>query len=180
MRVFGLIGYPLGHSFSRNYFAEKFINEEITDCTYKNFPIESIDRLPDVIASEPGLIGLNVTIPYKEKVMQFLDQTDEEAQGIGAVNTIKIEREEHVFRLKGYNTDEYGFRESLVPLLNSNVKNALVLGTGGASRAVIHALRKLNITPHLVSRSKYKGDFIYENSRYPPALFIYLPGLILR
>lgn len=161
MRVYGLIGYPLGHSFSRNYFSEKFKNAEISDCKYENFPIDSIHQLPDLIASESELTGLNVTIPYKEKVLPFLDQIDDEAQNIGAVNTIKIERSEDAFQLKGYNTDEYGFRESLVPLLNPGVKNALVLGTGGASRAVVHALGKLGITPHLVSRAREKGDFCY-------------------
>ena len=150
MKKLGLLGRNIGYSFSRNYFATKFENEELTnDYSYENFDLPSIDALPSVIATNPDLIGMNVTIPYKEEVLPFLDELSENAKQIGAVNTIKKEKNG---RLIGYNTDYFGFMMSLQPLLKENHTRALVLGTGGASKAVVYALKELNITPQLVSR----------------------------
>jgi shikimate dehydrogenase len=145
MKLFGLVGNPLGHSFSAGYFANKFEKEGIKDCTYKNFPIDSIQKLKTIISENPELVGLNVTIPYKEQVIQFLDEISDEAREIGAVNTIKIIREKEKMKLKGYNSDVYGFQTSLQPHLKSFHKKALILGTGGASKAIKFILKKLNI-----------------------------------
>jgi shikimate dehydrogenase len=145
MKLFGLIGYPLGHSFSAGYFADKFEKEGIKDCIYKNFPIDNIQKLHTIISENPELVGLNVTIPYKEQVIQFLDEVDEEAKIIGAVNTIKISRETNKIKLEGFNSDVYGFQTSLQPHLKPYHKNALILGTGGASKAIKFILKKLNI-----------------------------------
>ncbi|MFP4060235.1 MAG: shikimate dehydrogenase family protein [Bacteroidales bacterium] len=157
MRIFGLIGFPLGHSFSAGYFSEKFSREGIADAEYRNFPIDKIDKFPSLINDNPELKGLNVTIPYKEQVVQFLDELDEKTRAIGAVNTIKIENNQKKITLKGFNTDEYGFRTSLLPHLNENRKKALILGTGGASKAVKFVLDDLDINWMEVSR-KPKSD----------------------
>lgn len=164
-RQFGLIGFPLTHSFSKKYFSDKFEREGIEDCHYELFPLKTIDELPSLIKSCPHLVGLNVTIPYKQKVFQYLNEVDEEAEKVGAVNTIKIQNG----RLKGYNTDVYGFEKSLIHLLkidsdhkeNSFPKKALILGTGGAAKAVAHVLKKLNIDISFVSRTINKGDLTY-------------------
>jgi shikimate dehydrogenase len=145
MKLYGLIGYPLGHSFSAGYFAEKFKKEGITDCAYKNFPIDSIQKFPEIISSNPELTGLNVTIPYKEQVIKFLDEIDSEAKEIGAVNTVKITRKANGYSLKGYNSDVYGFQKTLQPYLKDYHKKALILGTGGASKAIKFVLKKLGI-----------------------------------
>jgi shikimate dehydrogenase len=145
MKIFGLIGYPLGHSFSAGYFAAKFEKENIKDSIYKNFPIEDISELQNIIIENPGLSGLNVTIPYKEQVIRFLSEIDEEAKKVGAVNTLKIKRTGNDFKLKGYNSDVYGFQKSLQPFLKEYHKKALILGTGGASKAIKFVLKKLNI-----------------------------------
>jgi shikimate dehydrogenase len=145
MKIYGLIGYPLGHSFSAGYFAEKFEKEKIKDSIYRNFPIEDISKLPGLIADTPELIGLNVTIPYKEQVIRFMDEIDPVAKEVGAINTIKINRIANSYKLKGYNSDVYGFQKSLQPLLKEYHKKALILGTGGASKAIKFVLRKLNI-----------------------------------
>lgn len=145
MKLFGLIGYPLGHSFSAGYFANKFEIEGIKDCFYKNFPIDNIQKLQTVISENPDLIGLNVTIPYKEQVIQYLDEINEEARKIGAVNTIKITRGKDKPLLKGFNSDVYGFQASLQPHLKEYHKKALILGTGGASKAIKYILKKLSI-----------------------------------
>jgi shikimate dehydrogenase len=163
MRLFGLIGYPLSHSFSKGYFTSKFEKEQIANCKYENFPIESIQVLPSVLENNPDINGLNVTIPYKEKVIPFLNDISPEAKEIGAVNTIRIIKERKTIRLKGYNTDVYGFMESLRPLLKPHHTSALVLGTGGASKAVKFALKKLNITYTSVSRSKSEHTITYED-----------------
>jgi shikimate dehydrogenase len=163
MRLFGLIGYPLSHSFSKGYFAEKFRQEDIADCRYDNFPIEDIGQLTGIIENNPGLIGLNVTIPYKEKVVPFLDNISEEAREIGAVNTIKISRSGESITLLGYNTDVYGFSESLKPLLQPQHTSALILGTGGASKAVKFALRQLGIKFIQVSRNRSEKYLAYED-----------------
>lgn len=145
MQQYGLIGYPLGHSFSKGYFTQKFKKEQIANSIYNNYPIESIDQLNDVIDTNPELIGLNVTIPYKEQAIKYLNELDEAAKEIGAVNTIKITSSNGGRYLKGYNTDIYGFRESLKPMLHKHHSKALILGTGGASKAIKYVLSKLGI-----------------------------------
>jgi len=151
-RTFGLIGYPLSHSFSRKFFTEKFSDEAI-DAEYLNFEIENIAQLPHLIAAHPDLEGLNVTIPYKELVIKFLDYTDEAANEVHAVNTIRIHRSGHHVSLHGYNTDIEGFQESIKPLIQKHHHKALVLGTGGASKAVVRALANLGIDSILISRN---------------------------
>lgn len=158
--IYGLIGYPLGHSFSRAFFTEKFEKEGI-NAEYLNFQIEDIELLPQIIARHPGLRGFNVTIPYKEKVIPFLKCLSDEAVRIGAVNVVKVEADG---TLKGYNSDVYGFVESLRPLLAEEVRGndrALVLGVGGASKAVCYGLRKLGLEVTQVSRREGVGDLTY-------------------
>jgi len=149
MKTYGLIGFPLTHSFSVKYFTEKFKRESITDCVYKNFPIESIEDLSTLLKTE-SLSGLNVTIPYKESVIEYLDTVDETAQAIGAVNCIKFTDG----KLIGYNTDVFGFCESLKKYLGDTHPKTLILGTGGSSKAVAYALDQLNIHYTFVSRRK--------------------------
>lgn len=149
----GLIGYPLTHSFSAKYFAEKFQNEGIEGFTYENFEIPKIEDFPEVIKNNPEIVGLNVTIPYKEQIIPYLDELDEEAKEIGAVNTIKVIRTENGVKLKGYNTDIYGFRETLKPLLKMHHYKALILGTGGAAKAVEYVLKKIGLSVLYVSRN---------------------------
>lgn len=156
MKLFGLIGHPLTHSFSKKYFEEKFKNEAINNCSYEFFDIDSIEKIKVIIDNNENLKGLNVTIPYKEKVIPFLNELSEEAKKIGAVNTIKIENS----KLIGYNTDYYGFKQSLKPFIEINHERALILGTGGASKAVFHALNDLNIQCILVSRNPKKENEI--------------------
>jgi shikimate dehydrogenase len=160
MKLYGLIGYPLTHSFSKKYFNEKFEKEGLTQCKYENYPLKAIDELPDLINNNPEIIGLNVTIPYKEKVLSFLDMLDENARKIGAVNTIKIIRNNLKLSLKGFNTDTYGFYASLKPYLNENIKHALILGTGGASKAVAYILAQLNISFSFVTRTPRSDNHI--------------------
>ena len=151
----GLIGYPLGHSFSPAYFADKFINEGV-DGSYKLFPLERIESFPALIESHPELSGLNVTIPYKQDVFKYMDFISDDAKAIGAVNTIKIiHNTEGGVSLMGFNTDWRGFRDSLVKMLptTAKIQNALILGTGGASKAVEYALQSLDINPTFVSRT---------------------------
>ena len=162
-RLFGLIGNPLAHSFSKNHFEEKFRSEKITDSEYREFPLSEISLLPELIASEPNLVGLNVTIPYKQEVMNFMDEVDDVANDIGAVNTIVITRDkddEKAVSLKGFNTDVKGFEHSLVPLLNAEHTKALVLGSGGGARAIIFVLKKLGIEYQVVSREPTGGRSI--------------------
>jgi shikimate dehydrogenase len=135
MDKYGLIGYPLGHSFSISYFNQKFKDEGI-DAVYENFEIVSIDLLPEVLDSNPNLKGLNVTIPYKQKVIPFLDKISPEARAIGAVNVIKVTHEGKSVKLKGYNSDVIGITQSIEPMLERYHKKALILGTGGASKGV--------------------------------------------
>lgn len=153
MRTYGLIGYPLGHSFSRKFFSSKFENEGKEE-RYLNFEIAQIGLLPDILRENQDLAGLNVTIPYKTQVIPYMDELDETAAAIGAVNTILVTHTGGKIRLKGFNTDVYGFTESLRPLLKEHHQKALVLGTGGASRAVHYALEKMGIVPVSVSRKK--------------------------
>lgn len=149
MRTFGLIGFPLTHSFSVKYFAEKFSREGIPDCVYENFQIESIEELSTLLKNKE-LAGLNVTIPYKESVIEYLDELDPTAEAIGAVNCIKFTDG----KLKGYNTDVFGFQESLKKYLGGSNPKALILGTGGSSKAVSYALDQLQIPYQFVSRRK--------------------------
>lgn len=158
--MYGLIGKRLGHSFSADFFNEKFKKESIEE-SYELLPIPSIDDLPRLISKHPDLKGLNVTIPYKEEVIEFLDTLSEEANKIGAVNVIKIERKNSDFYLKGYNSDCIGFRDSLIPLLREDIRKALVLGTGGASKAVRYVLDSLGIESILVSRNPKNGQLSY-------------------
>ena len=144
MKQFGLIGYPLTHSFSKRFFTEKF-EKENTAASYENYEIDNINLLPGIILSNPHLSGLNVTIPYKEQVMSFLNDMDIAAREVGAVNTIKIIRKNNNIFLKGFNTDTWGFENSLNPLLKEHHKKALILGTGGASKAIKYVLTKLGI-----------------------------------
>ncbi len=144
MKQYGLIGYPLTHSFSKRFFTEKFENEMV-DARYTNFEIDTIEKFPDIIQSYPDLTGLNVTIPYKEQIIPFLEEIDDAARKAGAVNTIKIVRNSGGVQLKGFNTDTWGFENSLRPLLKNHHTNALILGTGGASKAIKYVLNKLGI-----------------------------------
>lgn len=151
MKTYGLLGHPLSHSFSKSFFTEKFEKEHI-HAQYLNFDLADIGAFAQLIQAHPDLEGLNVTIPYKEAVIPFLDELDPTAKEIGAVNVIRIERKDGAVRLIGYNSDVVGFRESLRPLLLDDVTRALVLGTGGASKAVVYALRELGIESRYVSR----------------------------
>ncbi len=157
MKLYGLTGFPLSHSFSKNYFSQKFLKEGITDSVYELFPIETIEQFPLLLQEHSYLCGLNVTIPYKEAVLPYLHYKSEEVKEIGACNCIKIEKGE----LYAYNTDVIGFEKSLLPLLQTHHTKALILGTGGAAKAVAWVLKKLNIEYKFVSRKG--GDaFRYE------------------
>ncbi len=145
MKTFGLIGHRLGYSFSRNFFTQKFAAENRADHEYVNFELDSIQEFPGVFEREKNICGLNCTIPYKQQIMQFLDEIDPEAAEIGAVNTVKINWENGRRILKGFNTDLYGFENSLRPMLEEKHQKALILGTGGASKAIKYALNKLKI-----------------------------------
>lgn len=162
MDKYGIIGHPLGHSFSRSFFNEKFQNENI-DAEYINFDIQNIDELPEILASNPELRGLNVTIPYKEKVLSFLDYISVEARAIGAVNVIRVDHKGDDVLLKGYNSDVIGFTKSIEPLLEKFHKKALVLGTGGAAKAVDYGLKSLGLETVRVSRFERPGTIQYKN-----------------
>lgn len=163
MRKYGLIGYPLGHSFSKTYFTGKFLKENITGCRYDNFPIADIGMLPALIYGEPDLAGLNVTIPYKSDVLRYIDVLDPEAGEIGAVNVLKIKRSDDRIQIFGFNSDITGITDSLMPFLNGKLKNAIVLGTGGSSRAVCYVLRKFGLNVRQVSRNKRPGILDYSD-----------------
>ncbi|MET0570022.1 MAG: shikimate dehydrogenase [Pedobacter agri] len=161
MKTYGLIGFPLSHSFSKKYFTEKFQDEGITDRQYELFPIENIKSLADLLAENQSLCGLNVTIPHKVGVLPFLNEIEEAAEKIGAVNCICIKRFEGETYLKGFNTDAYGFEESLKPLLMAKHKKALVFGDGGAAKAVKYVLQKLGIEYQVVVRKATAGAILY-------------------
>lgn len=156
MRNFGLIGYPLSHSFSKGYFAEKFQKEGLLDCRYENYPLPSLDGFPELVARVEDLRGLNVTIPHKEAVIALIDTLDDAARDIGAVNTILFQDG----KTTGFNTDIVGFARSLQPLLRVHHDRALILGTGGASKAVAYCLSALQIPYRLVSRRKQSPDML--------------------
>ncbi len=163
MTTYGLMGCPLGHSFSAAFFAEKFRREGI-EAEYLNFEVPAVEgHLMRIIAENPYLRGLNVTIPYKQAVIPFLDEMSDEAREIGAVNVIRVRRENGHVRLKGYNSDVIGFTESLRPLLKAVHRKALVLGTGGASRAVLCGLKQLGIEAAGVSRTLRPGVLTYDD-----------------
>ena len=163
MDKYGLIGYPLGHSFSISYFNQKFADEGI-NATYENFEIPSIDELPEIIDRYPNLRGLNVTIPYKEKVIPFLDSISPEARAIGAVNVIRVVHQKNKTLLKGYNSDVIGFTQSIEPMLDPKWhKKALILGTGGASKAINYGLKSLDIEPVFVSRYERPDTIQYKS-----------------
>lgn len=158
-RQFGLIGFPLSHSFSKGYFTEKFAREGIVDAGYENYPLSLISEFPALCAHHPNFIGLNVTIPYKEAVISFLNDLSDEAKAIGAVNTILFREGRKI----GFNTDAYGFEHSLRPLLRPHHNRALVLGTGGASKAIVYVLDKLGIDYQFVSRKSGEHTLTYED-----------------
>lgn len=159
MRIFGLIGKNINYSFSVAYFSEKFQKESITDALYKNFDIPEITYFLQILKKHKDLKGLNVTIPYKQEIIPYLDKLSRKAEEVGAVNTIKVTKKG---KLKGYNTDVYGFKKSLKPLLKPHHKKALVLGTGGASRAVIYVLEKLGLEYKIVSRNPIENQLSYD------------------
>ncbi|WP_412466593.1 shikimate dehydrogenase family protein [Pedobacter sp. KLB.chiD] len=161
MKTYGLIGYPLSHSFSKKYFTEKFHNEGITDHQYELFPIADIKLLPDLLSENSSLCGLNVTIPHKVSVLCYLNEIDEAAEKIGAINCISIRNFEGESYLKGYNTDAYGFEESLKPLLGPQHTKALVFGDGGAAKAVKYVLEKLDIQYQVVVRTVAPDAILY-------------------
>lgn len=163
MDIYGLIGHPLKHSFSQRFFTEKFAKEGI-DAEYHTFDIPDIALFEKIMELHKGLNGLNVTIPYKEKVIQYLDSLDPEAEKIGAVNVIKFLRDEEGLRLVGYNSDIVGFQSSIKPLINNLIhKKALILGTGGASKAVNHGLQNLGLETKFVSRTSKNGSYTYQD-----------------
>ena len=153
MKTYGLIGYPLGHSFSKKYFTAKFEKEGISDARYELFPLPDINGIEKLILKNPELEGLSVTIPHKETVIPFLNELSEEAKAIGAVNTVKIIRNKNTIHTKGYNTDVYGFSKSLKES-GREFRRALILGSGGASKAVAYALTKMGTEYRIVTRNK--------------------------
>ena len=158
-RLYGLIGKNISYSFSKKYFTEKFALGSFVDCSYENFDIQTIEEFPSIITTNADLKGLNVTIPYKETVIPYLDKLSKNAAQIGAVNVIHFTKKG---KLKGYNSDYYGFMKSLEPLLQSHHKKALILGTGGAAKAVAYALDKLGILYTYVSREEKEGMIDYD------------------
>jgi shikimate dehydrogenase len=161
MKLFGLIGFPLTHSFSKKYFSEKFSREGIANCVYELYPIDRIALIETLLADHPDISGLNVTIPYKIAVLDYVDELDPAAAYIGAVNTLHISDRQGKRFIKGYNTDAYGFEASLKPLLESNHKQALIFGDGGAAKAVKYVLEQLNISYTSVLRRPQEGCLTY-------------------
>ncbi|WP_462254430.1 shikimate dehydrogenase family protein [Ferruginibacter sp.] len=154
MKVYGIIGYPLGHSFSQKYFTEKFVTEGINDCNYKIFAIKSVDGLKDVLIQNPDLNGFNITIPHKQSILSLLDDTTKLPQNLHACNCVKIVNGKFI----GFNTDVIGFEETLLSQLKSHHTHALILGNGGAAEAVKFVLNKLNIQYKVVSRKLHDGS----------------------
>ncbi len=166
MNIYGLVGFPLSHSYSKHYFENKFKNEHITDSVYNLYQVENISEFPLLIKNNPDIKGLNITIPYKEKIIKYIDELDKTAKDVGAVNTIKIIRKKSdSFSLIGYNTDVYGFYNSIKPLLTTHYSQitapkALILGTGGAAKAIAHAFDLLKIEYKFVSRNPSNNDHL--------------------
>jgi shikimate dehydrogenase len=158
LKKYGLIGKNISYSFSKKYFSEKFTEDLFDDCVYENFDIQNIEEFPEILKKNPDLKGLNVTIPYKETILPYLDTLSEKAFKIGAVNVIRFTKKGN---LKGYNSDWYGFKKSLEPLLKPNHKKALILGTGGAAKAVAFALEQLGIFYTFVSREDKENCIDY-------------------
>jgi len=163
MKKLGLIGYPVGHSYSKKYFSEKFEKENLPEWAYELYPIEKIEKLKSFLKSEPDLVGFNVTVPYKVAVMNYLDEIDPEALVIGSVNTVRIIDSQNGKKLKGYNTDVYGLEKSLIPLIKPGMNKALILGTGGSARAVKFVLRNHDIPYTSVSRQRHDTRIQYED-----------------
>ncbi len=165
IKQFGLIGNPLTHSFSKKYFKDKFEKENIFNCIYDLYPLEHINQLPELIANTPNLCGLNVTIPYKESVIPFLNDLNETAKVVAAVNCIKIisSTNNQSPILKGYNTDVIGFKQSIKPFLETQHERALILGTGGASKAVAHVLKEIGIDCYFVTQTKNEKNKAFSN-----------------
>ena len=159
MKRYGLIGYPLTHSLSQQYFTQKFIEEGIEDCIYERFSIPSITDLHDILQTHPDMCGFNITIPYKKEVLAFLTERSKAVEEVGACNCVKIE----AGKLIGYNTDVIGFENSLIPFLKPTHNKALVLGTGGAALAIVYVLQKLGIAFNYVSRTAMSGHFTYND-----------------
>ncbi len=162
MKLYGLIGYPLGHSFSRNFFNEKFASEKI-NAQYVNFEIPNIKYLTKVLNEQTELKGFNVTIPYKQQIIPMLNELDPVAEAIGAVNVVKVMRRKGRVWLKGFNTDAPAFKGSISPLLEKYHERALVLGSGGASKAVAYALNELGVGSQIVSRTERSGVLTYND-----------------
>lgn len=158
MRRFGLLGYPLSHSFSQKYFTEKFARLGLTDCVYENFSLPDIAALSDVLQSKKDLRGFNITIPYKKQVLAFVDEVSPVVKAIGACNCVNIKDGKRI----GHNTDVVGFEQSLRPFLKAHHTRALVLGTGGASAAVVYVLQQLGIAVQYVSRTASEQAIAYE------------------
>lgn len=162
MKIYGLCGFPLSHSFSKKYFTAKFLSEHLPDCRYENFELKDINELSTLIQSNPDVAGLNITIPYKKTVILLMNEIDEVAHLIGAVNTVTIIKRNNTMHLKGYNTDCVGFERSIIPLLNSHHKRALILGSGGSSIAIGYVLNKMGIQYKYVSRKKTGDGFQFD------------------
>jgi shikimate dehydrogenase len=158
-RQYGLIGKNISYSFSKKYFTEKFALGQLDECSYQNFDIQTIEEFPTIIAGNPDLKGLNVTIPYKEAIIPYLNKLSKSAAQIGAVNVIRFTKKGN---LKGYNSDYYGFMKSLEPLLQPHHKKALILGTGGAAKAISFALDQLGILYTFVTREEKEGMIDYD------------------
>ena len=163
MRKYGLIGYPLGHSFSKKYFSEKFSKEKIDDAVYNNYPIEEVAQFESLYKGDPDLKGLNVTIPYKESIVPYLDVLSEDARNIGAVNTVCLCTKTGRLVKVGHNTDVPGFRKSLMEQLKATPQQAIVLGTGGASKAVVYVLEEMGVKVVRVSSSGKEGAIGYDD-----------------
>ena len=162
-RIFGLIGFPLGHSFSKKYFKDKFLSENITDADFLNFELENPDDFLKLIEKNPQLEGLTVTIPYKSSFLPLMDEISDEVKEIGALNVVKIQRKRGNVKLFGYNTDIFGFEKFLLEHLQTHHKQALILGTGGSSKAVAYILRKLEINYLFVSRNNSNDKTLLYN-----------------
>ncbi|PVX50035.1 shikimate dehydrogenase [Balneicella halophila] len=160
--IYGLIGYPLGHSFSKEYFEKRFLREHIKT-EFRNFEIQSITKFPEILQKYPQIKGLSVTIPYKQTIIPYLDELEESARQIGAVNSIKVEQRADKPYTVGYNTDCYGFGKSLDSFIPQEINTALILGTGGASKAVAYALKERDITYKFVSRTTSQSILTYKD-----------------